>query len=118
MIARTIGARLLAAAPTVFGVLVCVFVVLHLAPGDPVEAMLGEGAPAADREALRRAWGLDKPLWAQFALYLADLARGDWGVSLIHGEPVLAMVAERLPATLLLAASALALAVGLGVPLG
>ncbi|ROR32305.1 nickel ABC transporter permease [Inmirania thermothiophila] len=113
-----IAARLGSAAVVVAGVVLVVFLLIHLVPGDPVEAMLGEGATAADRAALRRDLGLDRPLAEQLAAYLGGLARGDLGVSLYARRPVAELVAERLPATLELAAAGLAVALLLALPLG
>lgn len=110
--------RLLGILPTVFGVLLLTFLLVHLVPGDPVEVMLGESATSADRGALRAELGLDQPLPVQFVDYLGKLARGDFGVS-IHGHvPIAGLLAERLPATARLALLALSLAVLVGIPLG
>lgn len=100
------------------GVATLVFLLLHLAPGDPVEAMLGEQASAADRAALREALGLDAPLPLQYLRFLRDLAHGDLGASLHTREPVAAAILERLPHTAVLAVAALAIALALALPLG
>lgn len=110
--------RLLSALVVVLGVVVLVFFLIHLVPGDPVEVMLGEGARAADREALRAALGLDRPVAAQLLDYLHGLARLDLGTSLYSQRPVAAVLAERLPATALLAGAALVVAVAIALPLG
>jgi peptide/nickel transport system permease protein len=115
---RFVAGRLASALVVALGVVCLVFVVTHVVPGDPVEVLLGESAPAADREALRRALGLDAPLHVQLARYLADLARLDLGASLHLQRPVVDLLAERLPATVELAAAALALAVAIALPLG
>lgn len=101
-----------------FGVMLLVFMLLHLIPGDPVEIMLGESAQPADREALRAALGLDRGLLTQLASYLGNLLQLDLGESIHYRRPVFAMLFERLPATLELALAALALALLLAVPLG
>ncbi|HSQ06810.1 MAG TPA: nickel ABC transporter permease [Chromatiaceae bacterium] len=111
-------ARLGAAALVVFGVCTLVFLLIHLVPGDPVEAMLGEGARPADRAAMTAALGLDRPLGEQYRLYLARLLRLDLGQSFSFQRPVLDLLAERLPATLTLAGVALVLALALAIPLG
>jgi peptide/nickel transport system permease protein len=67
----------------VFGVCTLVFLLIHLVPGDPVEAMLGERAQAADRAALQAALGLDLPLWEQYLRYMTGLARLDLGASFL-----------------------------------
>jgi peptide/nickel transport system permease protein len=111
-------ARLGAAALVVFGVCTLVFLLIHLVPGDPVEAMLGEGARPADRAAMTAALGLDRPLGEQYRLYLLRLLRLDLGQSFSFQRPVLDLLAERLPATLTLAGLALVLALALAIPLG
>lgn len=110
--------RLLQALPTLLGVATLVFFLLHLVPGDPVDALLGETALAADREALRHALGLDQPLFNQYLGFLSGLVTGDWGASLVDGRPVLGLIAERLPATAELAAVSLLLATVIALPLG
>ncbi|MGE5819835.1 MAG: hypothetical protein ACM37Z_17565, partial [Deltaproteobacteria bacterium] len=74
--------RLLLLLPTLLGALTLVFCLMHLIPGDPVEVMLGETASAADKEELRRALGLDRSLFVQYASFLSGLARGSLGRSL------------------------------------
>jgi peptide/nickel transport system permease protein len=110
--------RLGAAALVVLGVCTLVFLLIHLVPGDPVEAMLGEGARPADRTALAAALGLDRPLGQQYLTYLRGLVQLDLGQSFVYQRPVVALLADRLPATLTLAAVALALALLLAIPLG
>ncbi len=113
-----LGRRLLDAAGTALAVVCLVALLLRLVPGDPVEAMLGEGATAADRAALRQALGLDRPAAVQLAAYLAGLARLDLGRSLHGGRPVAELLAERLPATAELALAGWLVAVALAFPLG
>ncbi len=110
--------RLLATVVVLFGVTVLVFALIHLIPGDPVEIMLGESARAADREALRAALGLDRPLWVQLGDYLGGLLQGDLGQSLHYRQPIVELLWERLPATVELAAAALLVAVAIAFPLG
>lgn len=110
--------RLVSALVVVLGVCTLVFLLIHLVPGDPVEAMLGENAQVADREALRLALGLDRPLGEQYLDYLQRLARLDLGLSFQERRPVAAILGERLPATLELTLAALALALTLALPLG
>ncbi len=104
--------------PTVFGVLLLTFLLVHLVPGDPVEVMLGESASGADRMALRAELGLDRPLPVQFSHYLGRLAQGDFGHSIHTHAPIAGLLAERLPATARLAVLSLLMAVSIGVPLG
>jgi peptide/nickel transport system permease protein len=110
--------RLLSAALVVFGVICLVFLLIHLIPGDPVELMLGESAQPADREALRSALGLDRPLPAQLAAYLQGLLRLDLGASLHSQRPIAEILAVRIPPTLELAGTALGVALLLALPLG
>ncbi|MFY9976034.1 MAG: nickel ABC transporter permease [Chromatiaceae bacterium] len=111
-------ARLGSAALAVFGVCTLVFLLIHLVPGDPVEVMLGEGASAADRGALRAVLGLDRPLAEQYLGYLGRVARLDLGTSLHDRRPVLDLLLERAGPTLELALAALVLAVLIALPLG
>lgn len=110
--------RLASAAVVMFGVLCLVFLLIHLVPGDPVEVMLGESAQPADREALRRSLGLDRPLLEQFGHYLSNVLRFDLGVSLHSKRPIIDILAERIPATLELATAALLVALLIALPLG
>ena len=103
---------------SVFGVIVLVFSLVHLVPGDPVEVMLGESSQPADRQALRTALGLDDPLPVQFGNYLRRLAVLDMGTSLHTRRPVSAMIADRFPATAELAVTALFVALLIALPLG
>lgn len=109
---------LLGTIPAIFGVLLLTFVLVHSIPGDPVEVMLGESATSADREVLRQNLGLDEPLPIQFFQYVAKVAQGDLGVSIHSKKPIVDLLAERLPATMKLAALALMIAISIGVPLG
>ncbi len=109
-----VAKRLLWALPTLFGVLVVVFVLLRLAPGDPVAMMIGPGATPDDIRTLRALYGLDRGLPAQFALYLAQLAHGEFGRSITLRQDVTALVRAHLPLTLELSALALGFAVALG----
>ena len=112
------GRRLAGAAGVVLGVALLTFLLVHLIPGDPVELMLGESARPADRANLRASLGLDRPVAVQLADQFARLARLDLGTSLHSRRPVSALIAERFPATLQLAAAALAIAVVTALPLG
>ena len=103
------------AAVTLFGVAVIVFLLLRVAPGDPIAMMIGPGASAQDIADLKARYGLDKPLLAQFGIWLGGLARGDFGTSISLHRNVLELLAERLPATLELAVAALIVAVILGM---
>jgi len=117
-LATVISLRLLQAIPTLLGVVTLVFFLLHLVPGDPVDALLGETALAADREAMRHALHLDEPVLQQYIHYLYGLIHADWGTSIIDQRDVLTRILERLPATAELAAVSLLLALCLALPLG
>jgi len=110
--------RLFSAVLVVFGVVCMVFLLIHLVPGDPVEVMLGESARSADRAALRAALGLDQPLLQQLATYFGNLLQLDLGTSLHSQRPIVDILADRLPATLELAAYALLCALFIALPLG
>ncbi len=110
--------RLAQVLPTALLAATLVFSLVHLIPGDPVQMMLGEGAQAADVEALRHDLGLDRPLLAQYGSFLGGLARGDLGRSLHSGEPVMGILAARFPATFELAMASLLVALLVALPLG
>ena len=110
--------RFLGIIPVVFGVVSLTFLLIHAVPGDPVEVMLGESASNADRMELRAGLGLDKPIYAQFGIYLSKLVQGDFGISIHSRKPSVDMLLERLPATFKLAAFALLFAIFIGLPLG
>lgn len=113
-----IARRLVLTVPVLFGVATLVFSLIHLVPGDPAQAMLGDGASPEDVAQLRAKLGLDRPLLEQYGVYLKGLARGDLGTSLRTQQPVTRQIAERLPATAELASAAMLVAVALALPLG
>jgi peptide/nickel transport system permease protein len=110
--------RLLALVPVALGVATLTFAIIHLVPGDPVIAMLGETAAPSDVVGMRRQLGLDRPLLAQYASYLGGLAIGDLGESISYRKPVARLIAERFPATIELAATGMLVAILLAFPLG
>jgi ABC-type dipeptide/oligopeptide/nickel transport system permease component len=110
--------RLLLAIPTLIGVLIVAFLLLYVAPGDPVMAMVGERADEATIARLRAELRLDDPLPVQFAHYVAGIARGDLGKSYITNRPIRKDMLERFPKTLQLAGAAMLLATILGVTIG
>jgi len=110
--------RLLLAIPTLFGVLVVVFALLYIAPGDPVMEMVGERADSATIAQLRKQLHLDEPRPEQFVAYASGVLRGDLGTSFITGRPIARDIAERFPKTLELACAAMLLAVVLGISVG
>lgn len=109
--------RLLLLWPTLFGAVTLVFFLIHLVPGDPVDVMLGETASGADKEQLRRALGLDRPVIAQYGRFLLGLVRGDLGRSLYEQASVGALIAARLPATIELTICAMLMALAISFPL-
>jgi peptide/nickel transport system permease protein len=110
--------RLLHLGPVLLGVSVIVFMVLHLAPGDPAEVMLGANANKEDLDRLRTQLGLDQPLHVQYLHWIGQVVQGDLGRSLWMKRPVLGEVLERFKATLLLTGSALLLSTLGGIALG
>ena len=115
---RFLTRRLLLAIPTLFGVLVVAFLLLYVAPGDPVMAMVGERADEATIARLRRELRLDDPLYVQFGHYVSGVVRGDLGRSYITRRPIVRDIAERFPKTLQLAGAAMLLATAVGVAVG
>ncbi|MGH9242153.1 MAG: nickel ABC transporter permease [Vicinamibacterales bacterium] len=115
---RFLARRLVLTIPVLLGVATLVFSLIHLIPGDPAQAMLGEAAPQSDVEELRRQLGLDRPLAEQYAVFLGGLLKGDLGTSLRTGLPVTEQIVERMPATFELAAAAMLVAIVFSMPLG
>ena len=94
------------------------FLLVKLAPGDPVAAYITPRMAPEDIERIRQSLGLDKPLVTQYVLWLKNVLQGDLGYSLIYHRPVLEMIGERIPATLGLMGASLLLAIVLAIPLG
>jgi peptide/nickel transport system permease protein len=118
---RYIGSRLLLAVPTLLGIVILVFLLLHLAPGSPVSAMGGESGRRISQKAaeeMRRLYGLDRPLPERFGQWISRVARLDLGESFVDHRPVLARIREALPYTLVLNGLALLLTLAIAVPLG
>lgn len=110
--------RLASAFVVILGVSCLVFLLIHLVPGDPIEVMLGESAQPGEREILRVALKLDRPLSEQMWHYFTSIAHADLGTSLHSRRPVAELLAERIPPTAQLAVAALCVALGLALPLG
>ncbi len=104
--------------PTLIGVMIVVFLLLYVAPGDPVQDMVGERADAETIARLRKELHLDEPILKQFTLYAGGVLRGDLGKSYITQRPIIRDIRERFPKTLLLAGSAMFLASVLGITIG
>jgi ABC-type dipeptide/oligopeptide/nickel transport system permease component len=115
---RYITTRLFYTLPVIWLVVSVVFLMIHLVPGDPIQAMLGEGAASADLQAARHQYGLDLPIGQQYVNYWKGVVHGDLGKSLRFNESVSELIAERYPATIELTFAALGLAVLLSVPAG
>ena len=110
--------RLIWTVPTLFGVTLMVFSMVHLSPGDPAVAILGDKANAQSVKELRAQMGLDKPLYTQYYIYMSNIAKGDFGKSATSYEPVLEEFMDRFPATIELASIAMIIATILGVGAG
>ncbi len=117
--AHLVARRLAVAVPTLFGVTVLVFAILHLIPGNPAQILLfGSNPTPAQIAQLERELGLDRPLPVQYLIYMGNLVHGDLGQSYITGRPVAAELAARLPDTLELTLAAMLIAVLIGMPVG
>ncbi|MGZ3548933.1 MAG: ABC transporter permease [Vulcanimicrobiaceae bacterium] len=110
--------RLLLAVPTLLGVTILTFALIHIAPGGPAYAIAGEKATPAQVARVTHELGLDRPIQYQYATWLGNIVRGDLGYSYIKQRPVTALLAQRLPQTLLLMCSALLVSILIAVPLG
>jgi len=117
-VVRFLVRRALLTIPVLLGVATLVFSLIHLVPGDPAQAMLGDGASPQDIAELRTNLGLDRPLTSQYAAFLRHAVTGDLGKSFRTGQPVTQMIAERVPATAELALAAMTVAILLALPLG
>ncbi len=110
--------RILQMIPITLGILTLIFSLIHLIPGDPAMQIAGEGARPEDVANVRKALGLDQPLWKQYVTYIANLAQGDLGVSFRTGESVSKEIRARYPATMQLAFGSMFVALLVAFPLG
>jgi ABC-type dipeptide/oligopeptide/nickel transport system permease component len=110
--------RVVLIVPVLLGVATLVFALIHLIPGDPARAMLGDVASETDIAQLRQQLGLDRPMAAQYVAFLGGLLRADLGTSLRTGGPVAGEIMARLPATFELAIAAIVVALIVAIPLG
>jgi peptide/nickel transport system permease protein len=110
--------RLLLVIPSLLGLLIFTFFLIRVVPADPAAALAGDNATPAQIAQIRRQYGLDQPLYVQFAVYLGQIARLDFGESAYSRRPIVLDIKERLPATLELTISSLLVATLLGIPLG
>ena len=115
---RQIGARLGTAVPSVIGVIIVTFLLTRVLPGDAAAYFAGPAATPAAIAQIRHALGLDQSLPVQFLHYVTDLAHGNFGTSLTTGQPVLADIASRLPASAELVLVGLVIAMAIAIPLG
>jgi peptide/nickel transport system permease protein len=115
---RFIVRRLLVTIPVVFGIVLIVFVLARVLPGDPCISALGERATPSQCAEFRARYGLDQPLPSQFLSYIGQIATGDLGTSIQHRRPVTELIVLRLPTTVELAVFALLFAIAVGIPLG
>jgi peptide/nickel transport system permease protein len=115
---RYLARRLAQVPPTVAGLVLVTFCLIHWAPGDPVVALGGEHGDAGHYAAIRHRFGLDRPWPEQLLAYVVNLVHGDLGVSFLHGRPVREVIADRVPATLLLLLTALLISSAAGLALG
>ncbi|NLE50103.1 MAG: ABC transporter permease [Chloroflexi bacterium] len=116
--AKYLARRIIESIPVIIGVSILVFMLLHLIPGDPASAMLGERATPENVEALRERLGLNKPLYEQYLLWVGRMLQGDLGHTVRGNIPVADEIGARFPATIELSLAALFVATVVGVPLG
>lgn len=110
--------RLLLTIPVLLGVATLVFALIHLVPGDPAQAMLGDGASHEEVLKLQHTLGLDRPLLSQYKSFLVGIVHGDLGTSFRYNAPVSAQIREKFPNTAALALAAMFVAVVFAIPLG
>jgi peptide/nickel transport system permease protein len=110
--------RLMLAIPTVLGVTIIVFLMMHFIPGDPVTLLLGNYYTEAVATAIRQQYGLDRPLPVQYVLWLGRLVTGNWGNSIIANRPIFTDLVGRIPVTLELIVLAMGFALLIAIPAG
>jgi len=118
---RYLMQRIIAFVPTLLGVSILIFSTIRLVPGDAIVAMLGTEAgmlTAVQRQSLEAYFGLDKPPVEQYIVWVGNALRGDLGLSVRHGQPVLNVILARYPVTLQLAVMAVTIALLIGLPIG
>ena len=115
---RYLGLRLASGVAVVFGAVTLTFLLLHLAPGDPVERLLGPAVPEAQLAAQRHALGLDRPLATQYAAWIGHALQNEWGTSIATGRPVRSVIARAWPFTAVLVVLSLVLSYGIGIAVG
>jgi len=118
VLVRYTSRRLLLLIPVLLGIGAVVFLLIHLIPGDPAQVMLGSEYDPVRAASLRQELGLNAPLPVQFAVWLGNMARGDFGRSIFTHDPVLSLIVQRMALTGQLAVSSMAIAVAIGLPTG
>ena len=115
---KYLARRVVGTIPVIILISLLVFTLIHAAPGDPADLLLPEDASDQDITQARERWGLDRPIWVQYWKFLTAALQGDLGTSFRFADPVLSVIAERLPATIELALLSILIAVAIAVPLG
>ena len=110
--------RIVSKIPILFGMTIIVFLILHLAPGDPVDMIVGPNVTPEVYQNIRTQLGLDKPLIIQYFKFLANIFQGNLGESILQGRPVLEIIKERIPVTFNLGITILIISFGLAIPAG
>ncbi|MEM0025975.1 MAG: ABC transporter permease [Zestosphaera sp.] len=114
-----VAKKLLIGIPVIFGVTIILFYIMYMLPGDPIKLLLaGERVTPAKIEELRRAWGLDQPIYIQYFYWLSHVIRGDLGVSIVTKEQVSSLISQRLPYTMMLMLISTLLSYSIGVTTG
>lgn len=108
--------RLLMLIPVLIGITLISFLLLQIMPGDPASRAMGTRASAEDLQAMRELWGLDRPIWVQYLYFLRDCVTGSFGVSIFHKQPIIALVADRLPYTLAIVFYSTVIAIVVALP--
>lgn len=108
--------RLLMLIPVLIGITMISFLLLQIMPGDPASRAMGTRASPEELQAMRELWGLDKPLWIQYLYFLRDCVTGSFGVSIFHKQPIITLVAERLPYTLAIVGYSTLIALVIALP--
>ena len=117
---RYLATRVLQGVVVVFLVATATFVILHLVPGDPISILVGEASVSQQQiDAIRHLWGLDRPVYEQYVIWLGNMARGDFGASVIRtGVPVTTMLVQAAPVTVMLNVCAFLVSVAIALPVG
>ncbi len=117
-LSKYIRKRIIEAIPILISISIISFLLIKLAPGDPIRAFINPKMKPSDIARIRHNLGLDKPIYIQYILWLKNVLKGDLGYSLINSRPISTQIIERLPATLLLMGSSLLISLVLGIIFG